>query len=311
MRHKRIIFPDASGSCDIHAQIWLPDRPPQAILQVAHGLNEYGGRYAGFAAWLSERGVALAVHDHMGHGETAGEREKLGLFAPKNGWLYAINDIRNFSALLRRWYPHTPLFLLGHSMGSFMVRDILIRYDDAYDGILLSGTCHFPVKTYIAALLACDIAALRHGRHGKSRTLRNFCFGGYARRFRQEASNAAWLSRDPALHAVYAQDPYCRFTPKISMFREVFQGMRHMDRPRNFRRMRKDLPLLLFSGDADGVGGMGRGVSKAYRLFHQAGLRDVELLLYPGGRHIMLAELNKLEVYEDIYQWLLEHLPQT
>lgn len=310
MRHKQIKFRGSCGSRDISAQIWLPDAQPLALVQVAHEMNGHGGRYADFARWLTERGLALAVHDQMGHGLTAGERENLGYFAPQQGWLHALADIRRFSALLRTRYPHTPLFLLGQSMGSFMARDILIRYEEDYQGVILCGTRHNPGFQYLLGIAACDLAAIRHGRQGKSRMVRDLCMGGYARQFAGEGNAAAWLSRDRAAMEAYARDAYCRFIPSIAMFREVFRGMRHMDCPRYFRCLRQDLPLLLVSGSDDAVGGRGKNISRLYRRLHYAGLKDVELLLYPGGRHEMLHEVNKYQVYADIFDWLRERMPQ-
>lgn len=309
MRHKQILFRDASDTQDIHAQLWLPDTEPAAIVQVVHGINEYGGRYQRFALFLVAQGLGLAVHDHMGHGDTAADGGRLGYFAPQEGWKHARQDIRSFSARLRDKYPQTPLFLFAHSMGSFLTRGLLIDYDGDYAGVILSGTGSMPALLYDFGLLACDLARLRRGREGRSKFVQALLFGGFAHKFADEHHAMAWLSRDANVYRQYGRDPYCRFLPSIAMYRELLRGMRYVNKPARYAKVRKDLPLLLVSGDHDPVGGMGKGVSQVYRRYRDAGLQDVELLLYPGGRHEMLNEINQDEVYQDILEWLRERLP--
>lgn len=308
MRHKQILFRDNSGSVDIHAQLWLPDREPRLLLQVVHGINEYGGRYADFAHFLCQREIGLAVHDQLGHGLTAASLgpDRLGYFAPEQGWRNAIADIRHFSARLRDRFPGLPLVLLGHSMGSFMTRCLLIDFDDTYAAVILSGTGCNNRLSYLVAELACRLELLRLGPEGRSKLLQGLALGSYIRRFAEEKHPAAWITSDRQEYHRYGKDPWCRFLPSIRMYQEMFRGMRYMDRAANYRRLPQDLPLLLVSGKDDPVGGCGRGVSAVYRRLEQAGVADVELLLYPGGRHEMLHEVNKDQVYQDIFQWMTE-----
>lgn len=308
MEHHSYYFPDASNTAQLFAQYWQPEQPPRAILQIIHGVNEYGGRYATFAHYLTERGFAVAVHDQMGHGASVAAGEKHGLWAEQDGWMSALADINNFTAQLRQKWPDTPLFLFGHSLGSFMLRDLLIREAGDYAGAVISGTGSNAALLYDAGIALCAMMKLFKGGRGKSPLVRDMCFGGYSKAYASENNSAAWISRDPAVYEAYVRDPWCRFLPSIELFSQMFKGMRHMDAPANYRHIRSDLPLLMISGDADPVGNFGKGTKLVYERLRQAGCRDLQLKLYPGARHEVLNELCKEQAYQDIAEWLEQRL---
>ena len=68
--------------------------------------------------------------------------------------------------------------------------------------------------------------------------------------------------------------------------------------------MPKNLPVLFVSGGDDPVGDSGRGVQKVYDMFVLAGMEDLDIIFYEGGRHEILNEINRKEVYDDLYNWL-------
>lgn len=304
MRHKQIIFRDASHTQDIHAQLWLPDTEPNCIIQMVHGIMEHGDRYAPFAEFLVSQGAALAIHDQMGHGKTALDGGTLGFFAEQDGWQNALQDVCRFGDILRERYPGVPIVLLGHSMGSFMCRCLLIQHMASYDGVVLSGTAHFSRFTYLFCRAFCLVERIRLGKRGQSKLIMGVCFHPYVKKFPEETHPAAWVTRDKDCVKRNGHDPLCRFVPSVSMFREVFKAMFVMGQRKQINKMRKDIPFLLASGQADPVGQMCRGVSAVYDDFVAAGFKDVELYLYPEARHEILNELNKDEVFADIWQWL-------
>lgn len=312
LKHRSFYFADASATARLLGQVWEPDGLPRALVQIVHGVNEYGGRYAELAAFLTGHGFAVAAHDIMGHGGSVGEHEPYGYFAPKNGWLNCLADLRNFSSLLAREFPGLPLFLFGHSLGSFMTRDTLIRYNDGYRapyaGVILSGTGCQSQARYALRQLVCGAACLFKGPRSKSRLARDMCFARYARPYRAEHPSIAWLTRDRAVYLAYAQDPYCRFMPGAEMIRQMMKGMAHMDYPRHYRRIDPALPFLLIAGDADPAGNFGKGPAKVRQRLVAAGVADVRLILYPGARHEVLSDPDKGLVHQDILTWLEEKL---
>ena len=76
-----------------------------------------------------------------------------------------------------------------------------------------------------------------------------------------------------------------------------------IEQPENLGKMNKDLPVWFFAGDHDPVGNMGQGVRRAAKAFRQAGMKHVTATLYEG-RHEMLNEKNKQQVYADVLHWL-------
>ncbi len=308
MRHRRFYFDDASGSARLLGQIWEPEDTPRALLQIVHGINEYGSRYGDLAAFLAGQGIVVAVHDLMGHGGSVAEGAPHGYFAPQDGWRSCLADLRNFNGQLRREYPGLPIFLMGHSLGSFMVRDTLIRYDDKFDGVILSGTgCNSRLR-YDSGLAISSLIRLFKGPRAKSRLARDLCFARYARPYKREHPSIAWLTRDRQEYLAYAKDPWCRFMPSVELIRQMLGSMRHMDSPRNYRQIRRDIPLLLISGDGDPAGNFGKGVALVCQRLQAAGCADVTLRLYPGARHEVVSDPDKAQVYADILAWLEEKL---
>ena len=209
---------------------------------------------------------------------------------------------------LAELYPGLPQVLLGHSMGSFLARTFLIRHPGAVDGCILSGTGQNPPALVAVGRLIARLERARLGDHGRSSLIQRLCFGAYNGQFRPTRTHNDWISRDEAAVDAYCADPFCQFWPTVTLFGDMMEGLQFIADPRRLARMDPATPILFFSGDRDPVGDRGRGVRKAYQSFLEAGCRDVTLRLYPGGRHEMLNEINRAEVYEDVLAWLLSHL---
>lgn len=292
-------FPSANGKSRAAYRIDAPQEGPvRGVLQLSHGMCEYVGRYDALFSALCGAGWVAAGHDHIGHGASAGSPEELGYFAGRDGWQYLVEDVHTMTGLLREAYPGVPLVLLGHSMGSFIARETLRRYGDGYDGAIICGTAGpNPAAALGIALASVDIA-LRGGHH-RSALLQSLAFGGYNRRF-EGRTPYDWLTRDNGIVDRYAADPFCTFIFTSSGFRDLFTLLRRVSRRDWAGSLPKKLPMLLIAGDMDPVGDYGRGVRRVYEGIRAAGCRDVSLKLYPGGRHEILNELNRDEVYQDV-----------
>lgn len=302
MVREEFFYPDASNAGQIYAQIWLPEGHPRAILQIVHGINDYGGRYEDMARYFTERGFVVAAEDHMGHGHTVPPGRERGSLAERDGWGNMLRDILGLTLRLEGRWPHLPIFLMGHSMGSFAVRCIVMGYERPWAGVILSGTGCNPPAIYKLGDAVCAWAALFRGRHGRSPLVRALAFGGYAAKFPGEGT-MAWLSRDLSVGQSFLADPMQNFKPDIQLYREMFRGMSYMDDPDNYAHINIATPILLVSGDQDPVGHMGKDPELVYRRLLAAGC-DAELILYPGGRHEMFMETNKEQFFADVAQWV-------
>ena len=211
-------------------------------------------------------------------------------------------------SLVRKEYPDLPYVMFGHSMGSFLTRTYLIRFPDKYDGAIISGTGHQPAPVAFAGYTMANLATKTGGPRKIGTMLNNVAFGSYCKEIKDLRTPFDWLSRDPATVDKYIADPLCGFVATNSLFRDMMSGIRFIINQKNIDKMNPDKPVYFMSGDKDPVGEYGKGVDKAYQAFCKAGLKNVTCRLYPDGRHEMLNEINKADVYNDILNWLKENI---
>ena len=282
---------------------------PRGIIVIAHGMAEHASRYARFAASAVEEGYAVLAGDHRGHGATAAPGG-FGFVAEKDGWDRVVADMGTVLDAARRAWPDVPVFLMGHSWGSFLARDLAACRGGELAGLILLGTgSGTGALTRPAAAVCAGESRLRGPRH-PSRLLNALAFGPYQRHFAPNRTEADWISRD--VHEVdrYVADPWCGFVCTASFFRDLVAGGRAVNTAAHAAAVPAQLPMLLASGDRDPVGAMGRGVQRSATLYRRAGVREVCVILYPGGRHELLNETNRDQVTGDILTWIDGHLPE-
>ena len=291
---------------EIFTYRWQPDpeTPAKAVVQIAHGMAEHAGRYQRLAEALCAAGYAVYANDHRGHGKTAGDPSQVGYFADTDGWFKVAADLRQLTDLVKTRHPHVPVFLLGHSMGSFLVRTCIIQNAEGIAGAVLSGTGGDPgLLGQVGMALARAIGAFK-GRRTPSPLLNQMSFGGFNKPFAPTRTEFDWLSRDPAEVDKYVADPYCGGVFSAGFFVDLLTGLAFFHRRENVARVPDDLPVYLFSGAADPVGRNTRGVRQVADAYRRAGLRDVTVRCYAGGRHEMFNETNRIEVYKDLIAWM-------
>lgn len=301
---KDFYFNSSTGKNKIHARMCVPDAEPRAIVQIIHGIAEYIDRYDEFMSFLADNGIIAVGTDHLGHGKSIESEEQTGFFAYDNGWDYAVRDEEVLRLAMHENYPELPIIVFGHSMGSFMARTLLIRYPDAFNAAIISGTGNQGAALVNGGLFMGNLVTGLKGAHHYSKFLNNLAFGNYNKMYNNPKTEYDWLSRDEANVQKYIDDPLCGFIPSCSLFRDMMTGVKFITNKKNLTAMNKDMPVYFMSGDMDPVGECGKGVQKAYNNFLEVGMKDVSIKLYPGGRHEMLNEINKDEVYTDILAWL-------
>ena len=299
-------FQSSTGRTSIHALKCVPDGKPRAVVQIAHGIAEHIDRYRPFMEFLANNGFVIAGNDHLGHGKSIRVPEEQGFFAEKDGWWSVVDDMDKLHDIMSKEYPGLPYVLFGHSMGSFLTRTYLIKHPDKYDGVILSGTGHQSPALVLGGNAAATVMAKLNGAMGDGAKLDSLAFGTYLNKIENPRTKFDWLSRDSEQVDKYIADPLCGFVGKISLYRDMMQGIKFITDKKNIAQMNKEKPVYFMSGDGDPVGDYGKGVERAYKAFCDAGLHDVFMRLYPGGRHEMLNETNKEQVYQDILNWLNE-----
>ncbi len=287
------------------------DSPIRAVLQISHGMCEYIDRYEDFAGFLCRQGILVCGNDHLGHGEMAQRSNTLGYFGEKNGHNLLPADVRKLTLLIKRQYGDLPYFLLGHSMGSFIARRYLAKYGSQglLDGAVIMGTSGSNPLSKTAIKLA-EWTIRRRGSRYLSSFLRNQSTGMYSRRFKDGDSPNAWLSRDLGVVRKYDRDPLCTFQFSAAAYRDLFTLLDSVSGMKWAERVPKELPILITSGGDDPVGNFSKGVREVYENLKKAGVKEVSLQLYEKGRHEILNETNRTEVYEDILRFLESHLEE-
>lgn len=292
----------SNGGGRLHCALWRPAGTPRAVVQIIHGIAEHIGRYDDFATFLTENGFVVVADDHMGHGLSVAQGEPMGYF--NGGWTVAVSDEKLLHDHTKALYPDVPYYILGHSMGSFLLRTYLYTYPDALDAAIISGTgWEAPMKVK-AGLAVCDLEAKRCSETKTSALVTKLMFGSYNKGIEPVRTKDDWICSDPAVVDKYAADPLCGFDATIGLARDLLTGITMNENRENLLKMNKLLPILFVSGAKDPVGSMAKGVLRCIDAFKRAGMRKITIKIYPEGRHEMLNEVNKAEVYEDILTWL-------
>jgi len=298
----------ASDGLALHTHRWLPEGQPKGVVQLAHGVSEHSGRYARLAEALTSAGYAVYAADHRGHGSTGAEADR-GYFADRDGWSTIVADIRAVTRFAQEEHPGLPVFLLGHSMGSFLARSYAIEDSRDLAGLVLSGTAGDPGPLGRAGLGIAEVLARVRGRRHVSATLDKLSFSRFNAAFEPNRTKNDWLSRDEAEVDTYLDDPRCGDIPSVGLYLDMVRGLISVNDSRKVAAMRRDLPVLLLSGDRCQVGDNGKGPRAVRDQLVDAGLVDVTLTLYPEARHEIFNETNRDEVTADLVVWLDAHLP--
>ncbi|WP_159887488.1 alpha/beta hydrolase [Paenibacillus puerhi] len=304
MRSDSFTYDDPEG-IRIHVYRWLPEDglPVKAVLQISHGLAETGARYARLAGKLAKAGYAVYANDHRGHGKTAKFPERVTVIG-KNGFDKMTEAVHMLTVRIRSEYPDAPVFLLGHSLGSFIAMQYMYRYPGQADGILLSGTMGPQRALHTAGWLLAGLLLLVEGADFRSKLLNGLTTGAYNKAFRPNRTMVDWLSRDEEEVDRFREDPFCGGLATNGLWFYTLRALLGNYKAAHLRKIPKDQPVYLFAGDRDPLGSNGKSFLALVRLYRKLGMKDVTYRLYEGGRHEMLNEVNRNEVMQDVQDWL-------
>lgn len=304
-------FASADGKTVIYARCWAPDTgAPAAVLQISHGMVEYVDRYDAFACYMAEHGFLVVGHDHLGHGASVTSRDSWGYFTEGDGSHILVEDLHTLRTLVRQEYPGLPYLMLGHSMGSFILRRYLMEHGEGLAGAVISGTGYKPEILADVFLAVCRVLAALRGWSCHSRLAKELFFSGAFHKFDMDGSRPedSWLTNDAEIVRRYYAEPRCTFPFTVSGFYTITRLVKADQKPDNIAKTPKDLPMLFVSGDQDPVGDFGAGVRKVCELYRKAGVKNLKMLLYPGARHEVLNEVKRNEFWKDILDWCREQL---
>jgi alpha-beta hydrolase superfamily lysophospholipase len=295
----------ASDGKEIQCYRWLGAGRPRAMVQIAHGMGEHAKRYRDIARRLVAAGYAVVANDHRGHGDTAGP-EHLGDLGP-GGWDRVIEDAFEINAHVGAQLPGVPRVLLGHSMGAMLTQQYVYRHGSTLQAVVISGSPG--IGAALQLFVMHTIARFERARLGaavSSPLLDRLVFGAANDPFEGD-TGFEWLSRDAEQVRRYVEDPYCGFVLRTGGMCDLFAGAREARRKKSIALIPKTLPIYVFSGGADPVFA-GTGLQRLEARYRKAGIVDLTVRLYEGGRHEMFNETNRDEVTDDLLAWLDGHV---
>tara|TARA_R110002167_G_scaffold84568_10_gene229936 strand:+ start:91 stop:1026 length:936 start_codon:yes stop_codon:yes gene_type:complete len=282
----------------------IKNKPVKGIVQIAHGVGEHAGRYQSIATKLQNEGFVVYANDHRIHGQSVKNHDYLGYYDGDDYFLDAVNDMRQLTEIIKKEHPKKKIILFGHSMGSLLSREYVTIYGDDIQALILSGTASFMKGLGSVGLFSAKILGQINGKYRSNELLKNLFFTQFNKKFKPNRTNVDWISSDEHQVDLFEADPLRIEDFSLSVFRDILKGTKKVNETKAFENTPKELPILIFSGDKDPVGEMGKGVLKVAKNYEKNGIKNLTLKIYKGGRHEMLHEINRKEVEQDVINWL-------
>ena len=298
----------------LHHEFFEPsdaDVDISATLLIVHGMAEHSGRYSDFAQFLADNGIAVATYDHLGHGQTVKTVDDLGFFGDEHPVQSLLKDVIVMADSLKSRHPNVPHFVMGHSMGSFIVRNVLKHHARNFSGAILMGTADANPLTKVLLPINKLLAKVAPRQP-------NTIFANVMNKVlnsqlsdRDSSSQFAWLSENTANIAAYEADPKTGFDFTNNGFMTLFTLMNTGLNKGWATTIAKDFPMLFVSGEDDPIGEMGKGIRKIVSRLNKQTFSRVDIQLYPHMRHEVLHETDHKMVYQDLLAWIKSTTPDA
>lgn len=283
---------------EVQLYVWDDVAAPKAVVKIAHGMAEHSARYDDFAQFLNSKGYIVVMNDHRGHGLTA-EKDSLG-YEEGDMWTNNVKDQIAILNYCKEKYG-LPLFMMGHSYGSFITQAVIEEHPDV-KGFIVCGSNYIKGISYsLCKVIAHNMCRNKGGRY-PAQLIVKLSFSQYEKKF--PGSNM-WLNRDADAVKKYNEDAGCGFVCSANFYRTFMEGITKLYKKEYYKAIDASKPLLLIAGSQDPVGVYGKGVKKLEKFYlKKVNMQDVATNLYDGARHEILNETCKQEVYDDVANWL-------
>lgn len=308
MKTKEFTFKSATGVCDIYGCRYTPDDDAvKAVIAINHGMAEHQARYRDFVSFLTSNGFAVYMHDMANHGKSNNDKNLTGYFGKKDGYKALVKDFDSVVKIAKTDYPDKKLVIMGHSMGSFIVRCYTAWYPNAgFDGAIYMGTGGSNPIAGVGDFVSSLIAKVT-GYKKKVALLDKMTFGSYNNKFEKRTA-FDWLTRDNSVVDKYINDEYCGFLFSAQGMNDLVKLNINANLDDWYARVPKNLPILVISGADDSVCDYSKGVVEIENKLKATAHKNVTAKLYNGARHEILNETNRDEVYADILLWISDNV---
>jgi len=304
LKKKHFHYLSKDGIHKIHAISWQnTDVKTVGILQLIHGMAEYIERYEPVAEYFANKGYLVVGNDHLGHGESVRDDSELGYFCKHDPATTIVTDVANLQKVMHLQNPELPYFILGHSMGSLVLRNYLCRFGKDIDGAIICGTAHYPQAIVGLGRFMTGIFKVLGLQEKKYQFLDTMLFSSNNKKT-EKRTKFDWLCTDESVVDQYIEDDLCGFLFSVNGFDTLFQLVGRLNHQGYLNCMPKHLPVFFIAGKDDPVGAYGKSVRTAYSMFETIGMEKIEIKLYDGARHEILNEKIKMSVFEDVHAFL-------
>lgn len=305
MKKEEFYYDSRDDKSKIYAVKYMPDEEkPKCIVQIIHGMCEHMGRYDGIIEYLVDKGCVVVGEDHLGHGKTAEAGHGFSYFCKQDPATVVVRDVHRLKKMIQKQYPGVPYVILGHSMGSFIMRNYLTMYGSGIDGSVIMGTGRIPGAFLAVSKVMVKVMKLFRGDHHVSKLCEKLTFGNYNSHIEHPTSPISWHTKDDADNALFAADPLCGHPFTLNGYETLLALTSRSQDPKRLAQIPSDLPLLVISGEEDPLGEWGAGIPVVVKGLKDAGVKDVEVSMWPGDRHEILHETDKDKVMDTIYNWI-------
>ncbi len=293
------------GKTALHAVKWLPETEPVCILQIIHGMNDYIQRYEEMAQYFAGKGILVVGDDHLGHGSSVSKGGQYGYICETDGATVMVRDEHRLKKTIQQQYPGVPYLIFGHSMGSFILRNYLIRYGSGIDGAIICGTGNPAKWQLVAGKFVTTLLGKLRGDHYVSGFVANMTSKAYMKVIENPRTCHDWICSDPKVVDAYAKDPQGGgFTFSVNAYHVLYELADRMQNKKELAKMPKKLPVLIVSGTEDPVGERGKAPQKLYDDFLNLDMTKVTFKLYNGCRHELYNEPVKETFFLDLENWI-------
>lgn len=306
MNKKEWFFPSSDKKTMIHAVEYLPSNIDKikGVVQIAHGCSENARIYEELAIALAKLGYIVRANDHIGHGLSVSEGQKRTYFGEKGSWKYPLKDIHALRCMpLPGQNKKLPYILIGHSLGAFLVREYLIRYDDV-DAAVISGSGvqpAFGIKL-IQTILGKEIK--KNGYDSSSPEVSNLMMGANNRKIKDAKGMFDWLMKDPEARKMMMTGDDIGGEITAGIFMELSNSMLFSQNKKNLQKMNKNIPLLFVAGKEDPSVAFGKSILKVVKLYKECGMKQISYKLYDNCRHCIFQDYEKEQVIADVVNWI-------
>ncbi|MBE5830957.1 MAG: alpha/beta hydrolase [Butyrivibrio sp.] len=305
VRKEELTYKSRDRQSTIHAIKWIPEGQPVALLQIIHGMQEYIDRYDEYARYLAEKGILVMGNDHLGHGKSVTGNGTYGFFCKDDPATVLVRDAHRLKKTVQEEYPGVPVFILGHSFGSFVAREYITRYGTGIQGAIIQGTAFMPTGTINSLTSLVNFMQVIMGTKYRSTMINNMAFKGYLKKIPNPRTKFDWLSHNEESIDKYIADPADNFVFTLNGFGTMAELLKRVQDKDKMEDIPKKLPILITAGKEDPVGDYGEAPMKLFDIYKkQLQLENVELKLYDGMRHELQQEIGREQVFADQYEWI-------